>query len=89
MFELSSVNQDAWLDSVDADISYTTKSTQPKYKEEEFKELSSKDIGQIKRRIANILGPGETVFLVNDSMKTVNFLTLLWNCIIVLMNCIH
>lgn len=72
MFELLSVNQDAWLDSVDADITYNAKNTQPKDKEEEFKELSSKDIGQIKRRIANILEPGETVFLVIVSIKTIS-----------------
>lgn len=59
--------QDAWLDSVEVDPSLANKvSTIPKNDDEE-KDLSSDDIGKIKRRIANALEPGETVIMLCPS----------------------
>lgn len=53
------------MDSVEVDTKYAEKvqKKREKEKEEEFQDLSSDDIGKIKRRIANILEPGETVCL--------------------------
>lgn len=53
--------QDAWLDSVDVDPKYTGKSSIVINNEDDVQELSSEEVGKIKRRIADVLGPGETV----------------------------
>lgn len=56
--------QDAWLDSVEVDIKYTGKTpvtTKGEGDEDAAQDLSTQDIGIIKRRIANVLEPGETV----------------------------
>lgn len=54
--------KDAWLDNVEFDPRYAALSSAAKTSdEEEIEDLSSKDIGTMKRRIANVLEPGETV----------------------------
>lgn len=54
--------QDAWLDNVEFDPRYAALSSAATTNdEEEIEDLSSKDIGIMKRRIANVLEPGETV----------------------------
>lgn len=61
--------QDAWLDSVEAEVKYTGKTsvtTDGEDNEVEAQDLSSQDVGIIKRRIANVLEPGETVMLHHD-----------------------
>ncbi|CAO2813857.1 unnamed protein product [Amaranthus hypochondriacus] len=65
-------DKDAWLDSVEVDPSLANKvSTIPKNDDEE-KDLSSDDIGKIKRRIANALEPGETVLQALKRLKGSN-----------------
>ncbi|KAF0893946.1 hypothetical protein E2562_033367 [Oryza meyeriana var. granulata] len=63
--------KDAWLDSVEVDTKYAEKvrKKKEKEKEEEFQDLSSDDIGKIKRRIANILEPGETIIQALKRLK--------------------
>uniref|UniRef100_A0A0E0M0J9 OCRE domain-containing protein n=1 Tax=Oryza punctata TaxID=4537 RepID=A0A0E0M0J9_ORYPU len=63
--------KDAWLDSVEVDTKYAekVKKKKEKEKEEEFQDLSSDDIGKIKRRIANILEPGETIIQALKRLK--------------------
>ncbi|KAE8729598.1 hypothetical protein F3Y22_tig00003507pilonHSYRG00125 [Hibiscus syriacus] len=56
--------KDAWLDGVEADVKYTRKAsvtTNGENNEVAAKGLSAQDIGKIKRRIADVLEPGETV----------------------------
>ncbi|OIV91575.1 hypothetical protein TanjilG_08987 [Lupinus angustifolius] len=53
--------KDAWLDNVEVDPRYAALSSVATNDEEEIQDLSSKDIGTMKRRIANALEPGETV----------------------------
>ncbi|XP_004485576.1 uncharacterized protein [Cicer arietinum] len=53
--------KDAWLDNVDVDPRYAGLSSVAINDEEEVQELSSKDVAIMKRRIANVLEPGETV----------------------------
>ena len=56
--------QDAWLDNVEVDPKYSTLNpVSTKNEDEEVQDLSSKDIGMIKRRIADVLQPEETVSL--------------------------
>lgn len=55
--------QDAWLDNVEVDPKYSALSSVATNDEELIEDLSSKDIGLMKRRIANVLEPGETVSL--------------------------
>lgn len=57
--------QDAWLDNVEVDPRYAALASveRNEEEEEEAQELSSKDIGIIKRRIADVLEPEETVSL--------------------------
>lgn len=54
--------QDAWLDSVDVEPRFAEKNSKKPIKEEGYQDLSSEDVGKIKRNIANTLNPGETVF---------------------------
>ncbi|KAL5201879.1 hypothetical protein ABZP36_036233 [Zizania latifolia] len=61
--------KDAWLDSVEVDTKYAAKVQKKKDKEEEFQDLSSDDIGKIKRRIANMLEPGETIIQALKRLK--------------------
>lgn len=56
--------QDAWLDSLEVDPKYAGKVPNVTTNDNDAPELSSSDIGKIKRRIADILEPGETVVLI-------------------------
>lgn len=50
------------MDSVEVDPTYAAKvQNKGKEKVDEFEDLSSDDIGRLKRQIANLLEPGETV----------------------------
>lgn len=53
--------QDAWLDNVEVDGRFAEKHQEKVTAEEDYRDLSSEDIGKIKRNIANLLQPGETV----------------------------
>lgn len=53
--------KDAWLDNVEVDPRYAGLSSVATNDEEEVQELSSKDVAIMKRRIANVLEPEETV----------------------------
>lgn len=58
--------QDAWLDSVEVDTKlaqrgFTVTLVKDNVEEDTDDELSSEEIGTIKRRIADALEPGETV----------------------------
>lgn len=58
--------QDAWLDSVEVDTKlarkgFTVTHDKDNIEEDGDDELSSEEIGTIKRRIADALEPGETV----------------------------
>ncbi|WOK96243.1 hypothetical protein Cni_G04950 [Canna indica] len=53
--------KDAWLDSVEVDTKLAEKFQPKALAEEVYEDLSSDDIGKIKRRIANALQPGETI----------------------------
>lgn len=55
--------QDAWLDGIDANKSYPATMLFAPVIEDNTPDLSSDDVGNIKRRIANILEPSETVRL--------------------------
>ncbi|XP_027355895.1 SUPPRESSOR OF ABI3-5 isoform X2 [Abrus precatorius] len=61
--------KDAWLDNVEVDPKYAALSTVPTNDEDEVQDLSSKDIGIMKRRIANVLEPGETVLQALRRLK--------------------
>ncbi|KAJ3677297.1 hypothetical protein LUZ60_003021 [Juncus effusus] len=65
--------KDAWLDSAEIDTNLAAKlkekSKEEKEKEEEFQDLSSDDVGKIKRKIANILQPGETIIQALKRLK--------------------
>jgi CD2 antigen cytoplasmic tail-binding protein 2 len=60
--------QDAWLDSIQVDPRYVGKNSMVRINEhddkDDVRELSSKEIGAMKKRIANLLEPGETVKLI-------------------------
>ncbi|OVA14193.1 hypothetical protein BVC80_9029g20 [Macleaya cordata] len=61
--------KDAWLDSVDVDTRFAEKSFNMVKDEEDTNDLSSEDIGKMKRRIANLLEPGETVLQALRRLK--------------------
>ncbi|KAK7328155.1 hypothetical protein VNO77_22252 [Canavalia gladiata] len=61
--------KDAWLDNVEVDPKYAALSFVATNDEEEAQDLSSKDIGIMKRRIANALEPGETVLQALRRLK--------------------
>ncbi|MED6195349.1 hypothetical protein PIB30_037090 [Stylosanthes scabra] len=61
--------KDAWLDNVEVDPKYAALSYEATNEEEEVQDLSSKDIGTMKRRIANALEPGETVLQALRRLK--------------------
>ncbi|KAK6280260.1 hypothetical protein POUND7_020527 [Theobroma cacao] len=62
--------KDAWLDNIEADIKYTRKTSTTTNNEDNnevrTQYLSSKHIGIMKRRIADVLELGETVLLHDD-----------------------
>ena len=55
--------QDAWLDSVEVATKYAGKASMVMTNDDDVQDqdLSSDAIGKIKRRIADVLEPGETV----------------------------
>lgn len=53
--------QDAWLDSVDVEPKYAGKVPEVIQNDADIQELTSRELGKIKRRIADALEPGETV----------------------------
>ncbi|ERM95899.1 hypothetical protein AMTR_s00060p00158750 [Amborella trichopoda] len=62
--------KDAWLDNIDVDGQYARKKIPQETKEvEEVKSFSSAEIAKIKRRIANLLRPGETVLQALRRLK--------------------
>ncbi|KAG4955742.1 hypothetical protein JHK85_042122 [Glycine max] len=62
--------KDAWLDNVEVDPKYAALSSVATNDEDEGPpDLSSKDIGIMKRRIANVLEPGETVLQALRRLK--------------------
>ncbi|CAA3030927.1 CD2 antigen cytoplasmic tail-binding 2 [Olea europaea subsp. europaea] len=61
--------KDAWLDSVDVYEKYTEKSSIPTTNDEESRDLTSEELAKIKRRIANVLEPGETVLQALRRLK--------------------
>ncbi|XP_021282775.1 protein LIN1 isoform X3 [Herrania umbratica] len=65
--------KDAWLDSVEADTKYAGKTSATTNDEDHddvvAQDLSSQDIGIMKRRIANVLEPGETVLQALRRLK--------------------
>ncbi|KAJ6342771.1 hypothetical protein OIU78_010648 [Salix suchowensis] len=65
--------KDAWLDSIQVDPRYTGKNSMVRINEHDDKddvpELSSKEIGAMKKRIANLLEPGETVLQALRRLK--------------------
>ncbi|KAJ6427590.1 PROTEIN LIN1 [Salix viminalis] len=65
--------KDAWLDSIQVDPRYTGKNSMVGINEHDDKddvpELSSKEIGAMKKRIANLLEPGETVLQALRRLK--------------------
>ncbi|KAJ3707307.1 hypothetical protein LUZ61_011012 [Rhynchospora tenuis] len=62
--------KDAWLDSAEVDTKFAAKLKEKE--EEEFQDLSSDDVGKIKRIIANILQPGETIIQALKRLKGTN-----------------
>ncbi|KAI3839450.1 hypothetical protein MKW92_025107 [Papaver armeniacum] len=68
--------KDAWLDSVDAESNFARKSFAEKSfnkvkDDEEADELSSDDVGKIKRRIADLLEPEETKEKMPEQIKLI------------------
>ncbi|KMZ69979.1 CD2 antigen cytoplasmic tail-binding protein [Zostera marina] len=61
--------KDAWLDSVDVEPRFAEKNSKKPIKEEGYQDLSSEDVGKIKRNIANTLNPGETVIQALKRLK--------------------
>ncbi|EXB55299.1 hypothetical protein L484_017210 [Morus notabilis] len=61
--------KDAWLDSLEVDPKYAGKVPNVTTNDNDAPELSSSDIGKIKRRIADILEPGETVLQALRRLK--------------------
>ncbi|KAL8242418.1 hypothetical protein R6Q59_012720 [Mikania micrantha] len=61
--------KDAWLDSIDADPNLAQRHTVITDSVVEAVDLTSQDIGRIKRRIADVLEPGETVLQALRRLK--------------------
>ncbi|KAK4784631.1 hypothetical protein SAY86_018999 [Trapa natans] len=61
--------KDAWLDSVEVDTKLASKISISMENVDDRAELSSKDIGNMKRRIADTLQPGETVLRALRRLK--------------------
>ncbi|KAM0861237.1 hypothetical protein ACQ4PT_046016 [Festuca glaucescens] len=62
--------KDAWLDNVEVDTKYAQKFEKKKDKKEEFQDLSSDDIGKIKKRIADMLEADETIIQALKRLKS-------------------
>ncbi|XP_052194033.1 uncharacterized protein LOC127802328 isoform X2 [Diospyros lotus] len=61
--------KDAWLDSIEFDPKLAEKGPMMMSTEEDIHELSSQDVGKMKRRIADVLEPGETVLQALRRLK--------------------
>ncbi|ONH90559.1 hypothetical protein PRUPE_8G061500 [Prunus persica] len=61
--------KDAWLDSVEVDTKYAGKGFAVTKDDDDVQDLSSDDVGKIKRRIADVLEPGETVLQALRRLK--------------------
>ncbi|KAI4296357.1 hypothetical protein L6164_036322 [Bauhinia variegata] len=61
--------KDAWLDNIEVDPKYAGLNSAITNDEDEIEDLSSKDIGTMKRRIADVLEPGETVLQALRRLK--------------------
>ncbi|GMY05409.1 SUPPRESSOR OF ABI3-5 [Fagus crenata] len=62
--------KDAWLDSVDVEPKYAGKGVVVTNNEDDdANQLSSEDVGKMKRRIADVLEPGETVLQALRRLK--------------------
>ncbi|PQQ01081.1 LIN1-like protein [Prunus yedoensis var. nudiflora] len=61
--------EDAWLDSVEVDTKYAGKGFAVTKDDDDVQDLSSDDVGKIKRRIADVLEPGETVLQALRRLK--------------------
>ncbi|PHU17184.1 hypothetical protein BC332_12879 [Capsicum chinense] len=53
--------KDAWLDSVDTEKRYSGKSAMKISNDDEIEDITSEQLAKMKRRIADVLEPGETV----------------------------
>lgn len=53
--------KDAWLDNLDIETKFAERASVVTSNEEDIPDLSSDEIGKMKRRIADVLEPGETV----------------------------
>ncbi|KAJ7968189.1 CD2 antigen cytoplasmic tail-binding protein 2 [Quillaja saponaria] len=61
--------KDAWLDNVEVVPQYTGKSSMSTTNEDDVHDLSSEAIAKMKRRIADVLEPGETVLHALKRLK--------------------
>ncbi|CAK9164294.1 unnamed protein product [Ilex paraguariensis] len=61
--------KDAWLDNVDVDTKFAERSSTVTNDEDGTPDLSSEQIGKMKRRIADVLEPGETVLQALRRLK--------------------
>lgn len=61
--------KDAWLDSVEVDPKLAAKGSMLTNMDDDIPDLSSQEIGQMKRRIADVLEPGETVLRALRRLK--------------------
>uniref|UniRef100_A0A7C8ZEX7 CD2 antigen cytoplasmic tail-binding protein 2 n=1 Tax=Opuntia streptacantha TaxID=393608 RepID=A0A7C8ZEX7_OPUST len=68
-YVLEKEEKDAWLDSVEVDPQLAERISTVTKNDNEEQDLSSNDIGKIKRRIANALEPGETVLHALKRLK--------------------
>ncbi|KAH7652765.1 CD2 antigen cytoplasmic tail-binding protein 2 [Dioscorea alata] len=69
--EYATQNQikDAWLDNLEVDARFVEKSQAKKMPEEDYQDITSEEIGRIKRNIANVLEPGETIIQALKRLK--------------------
>lgn len=61
--------KDAWLDSVDTEKRFFGKSAIRISNEDEIQDLTAEELGMMKRRIADVLEPGETVLQALRRLK--------------------
>ncbi|XP_019226046.1 PREDICTED: CD2 antigen cytoplasmic tail-binding protein 2 isoform X1 [Nicotiana attenuata] len=61
--------KDAWLDSVDTEKRFSGKSAIRISNEDEIQDLTAEELGTMKRRIADVLEPGETVLQALRRLK--------------------
>lgn len=73
-------SQDAWLDSIDVAPKAAEKTRVITTNEDEAHDLTSEELGKIKRRIADVLEPGETVNILLTC-----FLLFAWDISIIIM----